>query len=75
MNNKSTHPPARRITRAMLLALVITVCAMVIEWLLLSVLNVGNRVMVLGIIATVTSVALGIAIGQRTRKQWQKEKD
>lgn len=74
MSNQSTHPPARRITRAMLLALVIAVCVMAVEWLLLSALNVENRVTDFAIIATITSVAIGTVIGQWTRKRWQKEK-
>lgn len=74
MTNQSTQPPAQRITRAMLLALVIAVGVMVIEWLLLSALNVGNRVTVFVIIAVTTSVAIGSVIGQWTRKRWQKEK-
>ena len=74
MSNQSNHPPAQRITRAMLLALVIAVGVMVIEWLLLSALNVGTRVTVFVIVAAITSVAIGSVIGQWTRKRWQKEK-
>lgn len=58
----------------MLLALVIAVCVMAVEWLLLSALNVENRVTDFAIIATITSVAIGTVIGQWTRKRWQKEK-
>ncbi|QRP09845.1 hypothetical protein I6J22_06185 [Corynebacterium kroppenstedtii] len=74
MSNQSNHPPAQRITRAMLLVLVIAVGVMVIEWLLLSALNVGNRVTVFVIVAAITSVTIGSVVGQWTRKRWHKEK-
>ncbi|MGV0335579.1 hypothetical protein [Corynebacterium kroppenstedtii] len=75
MSNQSNHPPAQRITRAMLLALIIAVCVMAIEWRLLSVFNVEDRVNVFAIIAVTTSVAIGFVIGQWTRKCWQKQND
>lgn len=75
MSKQSTHPPVRRIIRAMFLSLVIAVCVMAIEWWVLSTLNVENRVTDFATIGVTTAIAIGTGIGQWTRKRWQSEED